>query len=199
MEYVAGIDEVGRGPLAGPVLACCVAMDKASLQSLVVDDSKKLTEQKRNALCATITQRSAAWGIGWCSSQEIDKMNILQATLCAMQRAFWHCKAPMHTIWVDGRDCPTLPVNCEAVVGGDASVPVIAAASIVAKVMRDRWMCAYAKRYPGYGFEQHKGYGTKAHRQAMERYGLCDLHRLSFAPCQRIAEQCSTQIALLEE
>ena len=189
MEYVAGIDEVGRGPLAGPVLACCVVLDKRSLQALLVDDSKKLTEKKRNALCQAITERALSWGVGWCSAQEIDAMNILQATLCAMQRAFWHCRAPMQKIWVDGRDCPKLPVACEAVIGGDATVPVIAAASIVAKVMRDRWMCAYAKRYPHYGFEKHKGYGTQAHMQAMHTYGLCETHRRSFAPCRRIIDQ----------
>ncbi len=183
---VAGVDEAGRGPLAGPVVAAAVILDpRAPIHGL--DDSKKLTEARRRALFPLVQSRALAWGIAWADSQEIDSLNILQATMLAMRRCLLGLAvAPTH-VRVDGNRCPSLAgtgLNCtmEAIVGGDALVAEISAASILAKVVRDAMMVRLDLVYPGYGFAGHKGYPTVAHRQRLLEAGPCAVHRRSFAP-----------------
>lgn len=183
---VAGVDEAGRGPLAGPVVAAAVILDPgAPIQGL--DDSKKLTEARRLALFPMVQSRALAWGIAWADSQEIDTLNILQATMLAMRRCLLGLAvAPAH-VRVDGNRCPSLAgtgLTCtmEAIVGGDALVAEISAASILAKVTRDAMMGKLDLVYPGYGFAGHKGYPTAAHRRRLLEAGPCPLHRRSFAP-----------------
>jgi len=184
----AGVDEAGRGPLAGPVVAAAVILDKRR-PIRGIADSKVLTPEVREELSAKIRARSIAYGIGWADAAEIDSINILQATMLAMRRALLslHCH-PAHVV-VDGDRCPSLAglaLDCsiEAVVGGDATVTCIGAASIVAKVARDRFMCELCGRYPGYGFSSHKGYSTPEHFDALRRLGPSPVHRRSFAPVQ---------------
>lgn len=184
----AGVDEAGRGPLAGPVVAAAVILDRRhGIRGIA--DSKVLAPEEREALALKIRARSVAWGVGWADACEVDALNILQATLLAMRRALLALRCePAHVI-VDGDRCPNLgglAFDCtiEAVVAGDASVTCVGAASILAKVERDRYMCELSSRYPGYGFEQHKGYGTPEHLAALDRLGPCPLHRRSFAPVQ---------------
>jgi ribonuclease HII len=184
----AGVDEAGRGPLAGPVVAAAVILDRRhGIRGIA--DSKVLAPEEREALALKIRARSVAWGVGWADACEVDALNILQATLLAMRRALLALRCePAHVI-VDGDRCPSLgglAFDCtiEAVVAGDASVTCVGAASILAKVERDRYMCELSSRYPGYGFEQHKGYGTPEHLAALDRLGPCPLHRRSFAPVQ---------------
>jgi ribonuclease HII len=185
---VAGVDEAGRGPLAGPVVAAAVILDpRRRIRGIA--DSKRLDAGLREELDAKIRERSLAWGLGWADVDEIDAVNILQATLLAMRRALAELRrAPAHVI-VDGDRCPglgglALDCSIEAVVAGDASIRCVGAASILAKVARDRYMCELSSRYPGYGFERHKGYGTPEHLDALGRLGPCPLHRRSFAPVQ---------------
>jgi ribonuclease HII len=184
----AGVDEAGRGPLAGPVVAAAVILDRRR-PIRGIADSKLLEAGLREELAAKICRRSVAWGLGWADVEEIDRLNILQATLLAMRRALVALQlAPAHVI-VDGDRCPSLDglaLECtiEAVVAGDASVRCVGAASILAKVERDRYMCELSSRFPGYGFERHKGYGTPEHLAALGRLGPCPLHRRSFAPVQ---------------
>lgn len=182
MRLVCGVDEVGRGPLAGPVVAAAVILDpKNPIEGLA--DSKKLSEKKREILVPIIQERSLAWALGRAEVEEIDEINILQASLLAMQRAVAALSiAPEHAL-VDGNKTPNLPCTAEAIVGGDDSKPCIAAASIIAKVARDHEMLALAEKYPEYGFAQHKGYPTKAHRQALQEHGLTPIHRRTFKPC----------------
>ena len=186
----AGVDEVGRGPLAGPVVAAAVILDpRRPINGL--DDSKKLSPQKRAALAMSIRERALAWALGRAEVDEIDRLNILQASLVAMRRAVEALPiAPLHAL-VDGNRCPDLACSCEAVVGGDASVAAISAASILAKVARDREMVELASRYPGYGLDRHKGYPTRAHIAALERLGVSAIHRRSFGPVKRLlAAEC---------
>lgn len=186
-ERVAGIDEAGRGPLAGPVVAAAVILDPENpIEGL--NDSKVLSEAAREALYITITERALAWGVGYAEVEEIDRINILQATMKAMQRAVEALGiVPDHAL-VDGNRCPQLPCTVEYVIGGDASVPAISAASVIAKVTRDREMVALDERFPGYGFASHKGYSTAAHLEALDRLGPTPAHRRSFAPVRRLLE-----------
>ncbi len=177
---VCGVDEAGRGPLAGPVLAAAVVLDPARLPA-GIKDSKLLSASRRALLLEAILD-SAEVGIGRASVAEIDRLNILRASLLAMRRAVLALpRQPAHAL-IDGNCLPDLPCQATAVVGGDRLALSIAAASIVAKVTRDRLMMALARRYPGYGFERHMGYGTKQHFEALERLGPCPIHRVSFAP-----------------
>lgn len=176
---VCGIDEAGRGPLAGPVCAAAVILPH-DFQLDGLDDSKKLTEKKREELYSRITLQAVAFGIGWASEREIDEINILQATFLAMGRAVAELAPPADYALVDGNRMPALAVPGEAIIKGDGKCASIAAASILAKVSRDRLMRALDKEYPQYGFAQHKGYGTKAHYAAIKKYGILPVHRRSF-------------------
>lgn len=178
---VAGTDEAGRGPLAGSVVAAAVILDPARpIDGL--NDSKKLSPKRREALYSVICERALAWQIAEASVAEIDALNILHASMLAMRRAVLGLAPAADAVLVDGNRTPDLPVPSIAVVGGDASEAAIAAASILAKVARDRQMVALHQRYPTYGFDRHKGYPTAAHRQALAELGPCDAHRRSFAP-----------------
>lgn len=176
---VCGIDEAGRGPLAGPVCAAAVILPPGC-EIPGLDDSKKLTEKKREPLFPLITQKALAYGIGWASVEEIDQINILQATFLAMARAVEALQTPPDWAMVDGNRMPPLPVPGEAIVKGDGKSASIAAASILAKVSRDRVLRQMDEQYPQYGFAKHKGYGTKAHYEAIKAYGVLPVHRKSF-------------------
>ena len=182
---VAGVDEVGRGPLAGPVVAGAVVLDPARpIDGL--RDSKELTAEVREGLASEIKERAAAWALGRAEVDEIDRINILRAALVAMRRAVERLPGAVRIAYVDGNIAPSLPCASVAIVGGDATVPAIGAASIIAKVARDAEMVAAAVRYPGYGFDCHKGYATAAHLDALQRLGPTPLHRRSFAPVARL-------------
>lgn len=176
---VCGIDEAGRGPLAGPVVAAAVILAPGT-ELPGVNDSKKLSEKKREALFDYIKENALAYSIGRASEQEIDEINILQATFLAMRRAVEALSVPAGYALVDGNRIQGLDIPAQCVIGGDGKVLSIAAASILAKVTRDREMRELAKQYPEYGFEKHKGYGTKAHYQAIEEHGICPIHRKTF-------------------
>ena len=176
---VCGIDEAGRGPLAGPVVAAAVILAPGT-EFPGVNDSKKLTEKKREALFDYIKENALAYGIGLSSEQEIDEINILQATFLAMRRAVEALPVSADYALVDGNRIQGLDIPAECVIGGDGKVLSIAAASILAKVTRDREMRALAAQYPEYGFEKHKGYGTKAHYLAIAEHGICPIHRRTF-------------------
>jgi ribonuclease HII len=182
--WTAGVDEVGRGPLAGPVVAAAVVLDPAQVPD-GLRDSKRLSARRREQLAEIIRDQAVAWCVARVDVPEIDRINVLRASLLAMARAL-RCLAivPGH-VQVDGRDLPDLPAKvstAEAIVGGDASVPAISAASILAKVWRDAHMSELHRLYPHYGFERHKGYPTREHLQALRAYGPCVQHRRSFAP-----------------
>jgi ribonuclease HII len=189
--WVCGVDEAGRGPLVGAVVAGAVVLDPSNpIEGL--KDSKKLTAARREYLYEQIMEKSKAWGVGEASPVEIDEINILQATMLAMRRAIedlvtrlgaWPDKA-----LIDGNRCPELPIAAEAIVKGDAKEPAISAASIVAKVTRDRQMMALHDLHPEYGFAQHMGYPTEAHFAALKQYGACDQHRRSFSPVRKVLE-----------
>ena len=186
----AGVDEVGRGPLAGDVVTAAVILDPANpIKGL--DDSKKLTEKRREALFIEIQEKALSWAIARCTVQEIDELNILQASLLAMKRAVEALQVQPEFVLVDGNKIPTWHYSAEAIVKGDSRAAAIAAASILAKVTRDREMVAFDKVYPEYGFAGHKGYPTKAHMQALETVGVTDIHRRSYAPVRKIVEQLS--------
>jgi ribonuclease HII len=178
---VAGVDEAGRGPWAGPVLAAAVVLDPRR-HILGLADSKQLAPGRREALAREICQSARAWATGRAEVDEIDRINILQASLLAMERACGALGLRPDRVLVDGLHCPTLSCPVSAVVRGDQSVPAISAASILAKVTRDREMVLMDERYPGYGFARHKGYGTPEHRLALGRLGPSPIHRQSFAP-----------------
>ncbi len=177
----AGVDEVGRGPIAGPVVAAAVILDpNRPIEGL--DDSKRLTARRRETLALAIRERALAFALGRTDVEEIDAINIHRASLLAMSRAVAALPVAPGRVVVDGIHCPEVGCEVEAIPHGDALVPAISAASIVAKVVRDAEMVALEARYPGYGFAQHKGYGTAAHREALRRLGPTPLHRRSFAP-----------------
>jgi len=183
---MAGVDEAGRGPLAGPVVAAAVILDDLNpIRGL--NDSKKLSAKRREALFDEIRARALCFAIAEASVQEIDQINILQATLLAMKRAVEALRLPPKLVLVDGNRLPTISIRAEAIVQGDALVPAISAASILAKVHRDRLCQAMHQRYPVYGFDQHKGYGTAQHLAALQAHGPADCHRLTFAPVARSA------------
>jgi len=184
---VAGIDEAGRGPLAGPVVAAAVILDPACLDGLAgLDDSKALSKSRREELYARLPRR-ARIGVGAASVAEIDRRNILGATLLAMARALAALGAVPDLALVDGNRAPALPCPVETVVGGDAACLSIAAASVVAKVTRDRIMTRLAGAYPGYGWERNAGYGTAQHRAALTRHGITPHHRRSFSPINQLS------------
>ena len=187
--WVCGVDEAGRGPLAGAVVAGAVVLDPENPIS-GLKDSKKLSAVRREFLFEQIQLKAKAWGIGEASPAEIDEINILQATMLAMRRAIedlatrlgsWPDKA-----LIDGNRCPELPISAEAIVKGDTKEPAISAASILAKVTRDRQMMALHELHPQYGFAQHMGYPTEAHFAALKEFGACDQHRRSFSPVRNV-------------
>ena len=178
-RYICGVDEAGRGPLAGEVYAAAVIL-KADEIIEGVNDSKKLSEKKRDVLFKTIQEKALAYSVAFASVEEIEEMNILQATLLAMKRAVETLNITPDYAIIDGNKIPNLTVPCQAIVKGDAKSMSIASASILAKVSRDRKMKEYALQYPQYGFEKHKGYGTKIHIEALKQYGACAIHRQSF-------------------
>ena len=187
---LAGVDEVGRGPLAGPVVAAAVILDpRQPIAGLA--DSKKLTARRRERLYDEICAKALCCSIALASVAEIDRLNILQATLLAMQRAVAGLRLPPAKVLVDGNRLPTLGVLAEAIVDGDATVPAISAASILAKVQRDRWCAEVDAQWPQYGFAAHKGYGTAAHLAALRAHGPCALHRRSFAPVAAAFQHCT--------
>lgn len=189
--WVCGVDEAGRGPLVGAVVAGAVVLDPNNpIEGL--KDSKKLTAVRREYLYEQIMEKAKAWGVGEASPAEIDEVNILQATMLAMRRAIEDLTTRLGTwpdkAFIDGNRCPELPIAAEAIVKGDAKEPAISAASIVAKVTRDRQMQILHERHPEYGFAQHMGYPTEAHFAALKQYGACDQHRRSFSPVRKVLE-----------
>lgn len=176
---VCGVDEAGRGPLAGPVCAAAVILP----QNTVIDgvnDSKKLSEKKREALFDVIKSKAISYCVSYASVEEIESMNILNATMLAMQRAVAGLDVKADYAMIDGNKVPDLNIDCESIVKGDAKSMSIACASILAKVSRDRLLYEYAEKYPEYHFEKHKGYGTALHREMLQKYGSCPIHRISF-------------------
>ena len=183
-KLIAGVDEVGRGPLAGPVVAAAVILDPARpIDGLA--DSKQLSEARREELVPLIRERAIAWAVGRAEIEEIDHINILQASLLAMRRAVLALRPQPELALVDGNRCPELPCAAEAIIKGDATIAAISAASILAKVARDREMIEFEQQYPGYGFAKHKGYPTKAHLSALARLGVTPIHRRSFGPVKK--------------
>ena len=182
---MAGIDEAGRGPLAGPVVAAAAILPK-DISIPYLNDSKKLTEKKRNELFEIIKEKALAYAVSIVGNNKIDEVNILQATFIAMKNSVLSLKIIPDLCLVDGNHkIPSLELNQEAVVDGDAKSAAIAAASILAKVTRDKIMRDYAEKFPHYGFDKHKGYGTKIHMEALKKYGACEIHRQSFAPVRQ--------------
>ena len=187
---VAGVDEAGRGPLAGPVFAAAVVLnDRTPVADLA--DSKKLSEKRRTFLENEIKERALCWSIGVADVAEIDRLNILWTSMLAMQRAVEGLSIRPGLVLVDGNRCPDIDIACEAVVGGDTKVAQISAASILAKVGRDRFMCRLHELYPDYGFDRHKGYPTPAHRRALRDFGPTPYHRTSFAPVNQLINALS--------
>ncbi|EGR0924534.1 ribonuclease HII [Vibrio parahaemolyticus] len=183
-QLIAGVDEVGRGPLVGDVVTAAVILDPNNpIEGL--NDSKKLSEKKRLELLPEIKEKALAWAVGRCSPEEIDELNILQATMVAMQRAIAGLKVQPDLVLIDGNRCPELPMDSQAVVKGDLRVAEISAASIIAKVVRDQEMEELDKQYPQFGFAKHKGYPTKAHFEAIEQHGVISEHRKSFKPVKK--------------
>ncbi|NHB57047.1 ribonuclease HII [Acinetobacter shaoyimingii] len=182
---IAGVDEAGRGPLVGSVVAAAVILDpNCPIEGL--NDSKKLTEKKREKLFVEIQEKALAWAIAEASAPEIDEYNILQASLLAMRRAVEKLNIQPEHVLVDGNKIPQgLAMSCDAIIGGDALHAEISAASILAKVTRDRQMVELDRFYPQFGFAQHKGYPTKAHFEAIAQYGIIDEHRRSFGPVKK--------------
>ena len=186
-HLVAGVDEVGRGPLVGAVVTAAVILDPTR-PIIGLNDSKKLSEKRRLALFSEIQEKALAWSLGRAEPHEIDELNILHATMLAMQRAVEGLSITPKLAMIDGNRCPKLAMPAEAVVKGDSKVPAIAAASILAKVSRDREMAAFELQYPGYGIGGHKGYPTAVHLEALERLGPTPIHRRSFGPVRRAYE-----------
>jgi ribonuclease HII len=185
LQLVAGVDEVGRGPLAGPVVAAAVILDPARF-IVGLADSKKLSEARREALAPIIREQALAWALGRAEVEEIDAINILQASLLAMRRAVLALSVAPEFALIDGNRCPELPCPSEAVVKGDSRVAAISAASIIAKVARDHEMVALDAMYPGYGLSGHKGYPSPAHLAALGKLGITPIHRRSFAPVRKL-------------
>lgn len=182
---VAGVDEVGRGPLVGAVVTAAVILDPTR-PIAGLNDSKKLSERRREALAGEIREKALAWALGRAEPDEIDEVNILKATMLAMQRAVAALAVTPEEVLIDGNRCPYLPMPSRAIVKGDATVPAISAASILAKVARDAEMSALHERHPGYGFASHKGYPTAEHLEALRRLGPLPEHRRSFAPVRAL-------------
>ncbi len=192
--WICGVDEAGRGPVVGSVVAGAVVLDPNN-PIAGLKDSKKLTPAKREYLYEQIMLKAKAWGIGEASPEEIDQINILQATMLAMRRAVEDLASRLGS-WpdkalIDGNRCPELPIPAEAIVKGDVKEPAISAGSILAKVTRDRQMAILHERFPQYGFAQHMGYPTAAHFAALKEFGVCEEHRRSFSPVRNVIEAMS--------
>lgn len=185
MERLCGVDEAGRGPLCGPVVAAAVILDPAR-PIVGLADSKKLSEKRRNQLAAEIREKALAWCVAEASVDEIDRLNILHASMLAMQRAVAGLAVAPTKVLVDGNRCPHLIVPCEAIVKGDALVPEISAASILAKTARDAQLLELDRKYPQYGLAGHKGYPTPAHLAALRAHGACEIYRKSFGPVRDV-------------
>jgi len=186
-DFLAGVDEVGRGPLFGSVVAASVILDPCKpIEGL--RDSKKISEKKRDLMYDLIINNAFSYGLGWASPQEIDELNILQASLLAMKRAVLAMNKTPEFLAIDGNQCLDLPLPMQAIIQGDDLVPAISAASILAKVTRDREIIAFDKMYPEYGLKSHKGYPTKKHMEAIKEHGITPLHRKSFKPVARVLE-----------
>ncbi len=184
-QRVAGVDEVGRGPLAGPVVAAAVILDpNRPIEGLM--DSKKISEKKRERLALEIREKALAWALGRAEVEEIDRINILQASLLAMKRAVEQLQPAPDLALIDGNRCPALACSAEAIIKGDETVAVISAASIIAKVARDQEMVELDAQYPGYGLARHKGYPTKMHIEALQVQGVSCIHRRSFGPVKKL-------------
>jgi ribonuclease HII len=183
---IAGVDEVGRGPLAGPVVASALILEDEAILSLM-KDSKKLSDKQRDKLYDVIVE-NACWSVAFATVEEIDRINILQASLLAMKRAIESLKTQPSKVWVDGIHAPKISIPAECYVKGDERFPVISAASIVAKVTRDRYMIELAKKYPQYGFDIHKGYPTAKHLDALKQFGPTEVHRLTFKPVMKLLQ-----------
>lgn len=184
---ICGVDEAGRGPLAGPVFAAAVILDPARPIAGLAD-SKTLSAGKRERLAEQVKERALSWSVASASVEEIDRLNILQATMLAMARAVTGLSLAPQRALIDGNRCPPLHCPAEAVIKGDATVPAISAASILAKTARDALLLELDARYPQYGFARHKGYPTEAHLAALRAHGVSDAHRRSFGPVKRILE-----------
>ena len=192
-ERIAGVDEVGRGPLAGPVLAAAVILNPGNPIADLAD-SKTINAKKRIRLAAEIKLKALAWAIGRAEVAEIDRINILQASLLAMRRAVLGLQSRPVKVLVDGNRCPDLPYRVEAVVGGDASVQAISAASILAKVARDEEMLAHDRSYPQYKFARHKGYATREHLACLRKFGASPIHRRTFRPVWELVEGVQSEL-----
>ena len=184
-KLIAGVDEVGRGPLAGPVIAAAVILDATKpIEGLA--DSKVLSATRREELACLIRERALCWALGRAEVEEIDQFNILRASLLAMKRAVEALSLPPILVLVDGNQAPELGYPVQTIIRGDASVPAISAASILAKVTRDAEMCVLDTCFPGYGFSKHKGYPTAEHMRALKKQGVCSIHRRTFAPVRQL-------------
>ncbi len=187
-ELICGVDEAGRGPLAGPVTAAAVILDPdRPIEGL--RDSKKLSEAQRDLLAVQIKERALAWCIAECSEQEIDDLNILQASLLAMRRAVEGLKVTPTLALIDGNRCPVMTIRSEAIIKGDDKVPAISAASILAKTARDHLLAKLHLQYPQYGLDQHKGYPTALHLARLKEYGVSPIHRKSYAPVKALLKE----------
>jgi ribonuclease HII len=184
---ICGVDEAGRGPIAGPVYAAAVVLD-ADRPIPGLADSKLLAPARREAVASAIRDVARAWSVAWATVEEVDRLNILRATLLAMQRAVAGLGIVPDEAWIDGDRCPELPCRTRAIVGGDRLHAPISAASVLAKTARDAEMRKLHERYPDYGLDRHKGYPTPEHLAALERHGVCEIHRRSFAPVRRLLE-----------
>ena len=184
-KLIAGVDEAGRGPLAGPVTVAAVILKKPIVG---LNDSKKLSEKKRYALESLIIKHALAYAVIHISVEQIEEINILQASLLGMQKAVAALTIVPDEVLVDGNKCPDFSQPAQAIIGGDGKIAEISAASILAKNARDRLMVEMAKKFPNYGFEKHKGYGTKYHMQQLKKYGPCIHHRKSYAPIQKLIQ-----------
>ena len=186
-KYICGLDEAGRGPLAGPIVAGAVIIDPENCDYIeLLNDSKKLTAKRRDTAFEEIISKAYSWAVGVVSAKEIDQHGLGLANKIVMKRAWSHLKTKPDFIACDYIASILFETPNEIIIGGDGRVASVAAASIVAKVIRDRMMKAFDKKYPEYGFAQHKGYGTKLHMQKLEEFGVCDIHRKSFAPVKRV-------------
>ena len=188
VRLICGVDEAGRGPLAGPVCAAAVVFEPGRRAPAGIADSKVLSARERERLADVIRRKALAWSVAWASVEEIDSLNILQASLLAMRRAVESLSILPDEVLLDGTYCPVLSVSARAIVDGDAKVKVIAAASILAKTARDAEMCRLHGQFPQYGFDAHKGYPTPQHLSALHRYGVCEVYRRSFRPVRLLLE-----------
>jgi ribonuclease HII len=188
-RLICGVDEAGRGPLAGPVFAAAVVFHPGKRAPNGIADSKVLSAGQRERLAGVIKARALVWAVAWASVEEIDALNILQASLLAMRRAVESLHVAPDEVLLDGSHCPELSCPARAVVDGDAKVKVIAAASILAKTARDAEMRRLHERFPQYGFDEHKGYPTPEHLRALRRHGVCEVYRRTFAPVREVLER----------